>query len=141
MKNILIFLERYSRCLNFELNRWKYVHEVDIPKQLNDSDCGVYIFTYATAVINTWPVSVESVLLARSSISQKVSSITANVMSFNNIDHLNKDVVIGSTIFQNVTITNDLPQLLHVEQENEPVILKTFYHKLCNLENGKSSLN
>ena len=112
-----------------------------MPKQLNDSDCGVYIFTYATAVINTWPVSVESVLLARSSISQKVSSITANVMSFNNIDHLNKDVVIGSTIFQNVTITNDLPQLLHVEQENEPVILKTFYHKLCNLENGKSSLN
>lgn len=68
-----------------------------------------------------------------------MSSITANVMSFNNIDHLNKDVVIGSTIFQNVTITNDLPQLLHVEQENEPEILKTFYHKLCNLENG--SLN
>ena len=34
VKNILILLELYSRCrgLNFELNKWKYVHEFDIPK-------------------------------------------------------------------------------------------------------------
>ena len=55
-----------------------------------------------------------------------MSSIDANVMGFSNIDHLNKDVVIGSTVFQDVTITNDLPQLLHVEPETEPVTLKTF---------------
>ena len=83
------------------------------------------------------PVSVKSVLLARYSIAHEVSSITANEMNFNNIDPP-KDVIIRSTIFQDVKITNDLPQLLYVEPENKPVTLETFYHKLCNLENGKS---
>ena len=66
----------HSRChgLNFELNKWKYVHRLDIPKQLSDIDCGVYICTYATAVIKMWPVSVKSVLLARYSIAN-VSSV------------------------------------------------------------------
>ena len=134
-----IFLEIYSRChgLNFELNKWKYVHVFDMLKQLSDIDCGVYICTCATAVINMCPVSVKSCLLARYSIAHEVSSITANEKNFNNIDHP-KDVVIRSTILQDVKITNDLPQLLYVEPENEPVTLETFYHKLCNLENGKS---
>ena len=57
-------------------------------------------------------------------------------MNFNNIDHL-EDVVIASTIFQYVKITNDPPQLLYVEPENEPATLKMFYHELCNLENGE----
>ena len=67
----------------------------------------------------------------------QVLKITANEMNFNNIDHL-EDAVIGSTIFQDVKITSVLPQLLHVEPENQPVSFKMFYHKLCNLENGKS---
>ena len=117
VKNISIFLEIYSTChgLSFGLNKWKYVHEFDVPKPLNDIDCGVC--TYANA--------------------NEVSSITANEMNFSNIDFL-EDVVLGSTIFQDVKITNDLPQLLHVEPKNEPKTLKNFYHKLCNLENGKS---
>ena len=82
-------------------------------------------------------MSVKSVLLARYSIAHEVSIITANEMNFNNVDHP-KDVVIQSNIFQDVKITNDLPQLLYVEPENEPVTLETFNHKLCNLENGKS---
>ena len=35
-------------------------------------------------------------------------------------------------------ITNDPPQLLHVQPDKELVSLKMFYHELCNLENGKS---
>ena len=72
----------------------------------NDIDCGVC--TYANA--------------------NEVSSITANEMNFSNIDFL-EDVVLGSTIFQDVKIPNDLPQLLHVEPKNEPKTLKMFYHK------------
>ena len=46
VKNVLIFLEIYSRChcLNLHLDKWKYVHEFDIPKQLND--IVVFIFAY-----------------------------------------------------------------------------------------------
>ena len=121
VKNISISLEIYSRChgLNFELNKWKYIHESDIPKQLSDIDCGVYICTYATAVINMCPVSLKSVLLGRYSIANEVSSITANELNFNNINFL-EDVKIGSAIFQDVKITNDLPQLLHDEPEMNP---------------------
>ena len=77
MKNISIFLEIYSRChgLNFVLNNWKCGYEFDITKQLSDIDCGVYICTYATAVINICPVSVKSVLLARHSIANEVSRL------------------------------------------------------------------
>ena len=82
-------------------------------------------------------VSVKSVLLAPYSIANEVSSITANEIHCNNIDFL-EDVVIGSTIFQDVKITNDLAHLLHVEPKNETVTLKVFYHILCNLENGKN---
>ena len=138
MKNASTSLEIYSRYhgLNSELNEYKYVDEFDIPKKFNDIDCTVYICIYATAVINVCSVSVKSVLLAPYSIANEVSSITANEMNFNNIDFL-EDVVIGSTIFQDVKITNDLPHLLYVEAKNETVTLKVFYHILCNLENGK----
>ena len=105
--------------------------------QVSDIDCGIYICIYASTVVNMCPVSAKSVLLARNSIANEVSSITANEINFNNIDHL-EDAVIGSTIFQDVKITNGLPYLLHVEPGNEPVTLKMFYHKLCNLENGKN---
>ena len=59
-------------------------------------------------------VSLKSVLLARYSFANDVSSIAACEMNFNTIDFV-EDVVIGSTIFQDVKIANDLPQLLHVE--------------------------
>ena len=74
VKYILILLEIYSRFhgLNCELNKWKYVHEFDIPKQLSDIDCAVYISTYTAAVINMCSVSVKNVLLARFTIANEV---------------------------------------------------------------------
>ena len=53
-------------------------------------------------------------------------------------DYLSVSYDYGSTSFQDVKITNDLPQLLHVEPKNEALTLKVLYHIICNLENGKS---
>ena len=74
VKYILILLEIYSRFhgLNCELNKWKYVHEFDIPKQLSDIDCAVYISTYTAAIISMCSVSVKNVLLERFTIANQV---------------------------------------------------------------------
>ena len=54
-------------------------------------------------------------------------------MNLSNIEHV-EDAVMDSNIFQDVSSTNDLPHLLHVETNQT---IKMFYHKLCNLEHRK----